>query len=121
MKEYIFQPTIAQDAGVITIADAPTGLTKKNILAIINKTTKGIVHSPLVDGVATVNYAGTEFAIILNAGHDSIAGNLLIKCYKDGDDGGGDGLEIATEEEYAAFKSHMETEIENIFTPITEE
>ena len=121
MKEFIFQPTIAQDAGVITIADAPTGLTKKNILAIINKTTKGIVHSPLVDGVATVNYAGTEFAIILNAGHDSIAGNLLIKCYKDGDDGGGDGLEIATEEEYAAFKSHIETEIENILTPITEE
>ena len=121
MKEYIFQPTIAQDAGVITIADAPTGLTKKNILAIINKTTKGIVHSPLVDGVATVNYAGTELAIILNAGHDSIAGNLLIKCYKDGDDGCGDGLEIATEEEYAAFKSHMETEIENILTPITEE
>ena len=27
--------------------------------------------------------------------------------------------EIATEEEYAAFKSHMETEIENILTPIT--
>ena len=79
MKEYIFQPTISQDAGVITIADAPTGLTKKNILAIINKTTKGIVHSPLVDGVATVSYAGTELAIILNAVHESIAGNLLIK------------------------------------------
>ena len=83
MKEYIFQPTIAQDANVITIADAPTGLTKKNILAIINKTTKGIVHSPLVDGVATVSYAGTELAIILNAGHESIAGNLLIKAYTD--------------------------------------
>lgn len=121
MKEYIFQPTIAQDAGVITIADAPTGLTKQNILAIINKTTKGIVHSPLVDGVATVSYAGTELDIILNVGHESIAGNLLIKCYKDGDDGGGDGLEIATEEEYAAFKSHIETEIENILTTITEE
>ena len=99
MKEYIFQPTIAQDAGVITIADAPTGLTKKNILAIINKTTKGIVHSPLVDGVATVSYARTELAIILNAGHESIAGNLLIKCYKDGDDGGGE-IEIMTDYEY---------------------
>lgn len=90
MKEYIFQPTIAQDAGVITIADAPTGLTKKNILAIINKTTKGIVHSPLVDGVATVSYAGTELAIILNAGHESIAGNLLIKAYTDEEAGGYD-------------------------------
>lgn len=90
MKEYIFQPTIAQDAGVITIADAPTGLTKKNILAIINKTTKGIVHSPLVDGVATVSYAGTELAIILNAGHESIQGNLLIKAYTDDAAGGYD-------------------------------
>ena len=90
MKEYIFQPTIAQDANVITIADAPTGLTKKNILAIINKTTKGIVHSPLVDGVATVSYAGTELAIILNAGHESIAGNLLIKAYTDDAAGGYD-------------------------------
>ena len=120
MKEYIFQPTIAQDAGVITIADAPTGLTKKNILAIINKTTKGIVHSPLVNGVATVNYAGTELAIILYAGHESIAGDLLIKAYTEEEEGGG-GLEIATEEEYAVFKSHMETEIANILTPITEE
>ena len=90
MKEYIFQPTIAQDAGVITISDAPTGLTKKNILAIINKTTKGIVHSPLVDGVATVSYAGTELAIILNAGHESIQGNLLIKAYTDDAAGGYD-------------------------------
>ena len=90
MKEYIFQPTIAQDANVITIADAPTGLTKKNILAIINKTTKGIVHSPLVDGVATVSYAGTELAIILNAGNESIAGNLLIKAYTDDAAGGYD-------------------------------
>ena len=93
MKEYIFQPTIAQDAGVITIADAPTGLTKKNILAIINKTTKGIVHSPLVDGVATVSYAGTELAIILNAGHESIQGNLLIKAYTDEEGSSGDAAE----------------------------
>lgn len=90
MKEYIFQPTIAQDAGVITIADAPTGLTKKNILAIINKTTKGIVHSPLVNGVATVNYAGNELAIILHDGHESIAGDLLIKAYTDDAAGGYD-------------------------------
>lgn len=35
--------------------------------------------------------------------------------------GGGGGLEPATDAEYAAFKSHMETEIANILTPITEE
>lgn len=122
MKEYIFQPTIAQDAGVITIADAPTGLTKKNILAIINKTTKGIVHSPLVNGVATVNYSGTELAIILYAEHESIEGDLLIKAYSDEEGGGGGGdLEPATDAEYAAFKTHMQTEIANILTPITEE
>ena len=113
MKEYIFQPTIAQDAGVITIADAPTGLTKKNILAIINKTTKGIVHSPLVDGVASLAYSGTTLTINLNAGHESIAGNLLIKAYSDDAAGGYDEMiaqffglpealpeiEVATEQE----------------------
>lgn len=35
-------------------------------------------------------------------------------------DGGGE-LEPATDAEYAAFKSHMATEIDNILTPITEE
>ena len=35
--------------------------------------------------------------------------------------GGGGELEPATDAEYAAFKSHMETEIANILTPITEE
>lgn len=35
--------------------------------------------------------------------------------------GGGGELELATDAEYAAFKSHMETEIANILTPITEE
>ena len=83
MKEYIFQPTIAQDAGVITIADAPTGLTKKNILAIINKTTKVIVHSPLVDGIASLAYNGMTLTINLNTEHPSIQGNLLIKAYMD--------------------------------------
>ncbi len=38
----------------------------------------------------------------------------------DGASGGGD-LEPATDAEYAAFKTHMQTEIANILTPITEE
>ena len=38
----------------------------------------------------------------------------------DGASGGGD-LEPATDSEYAAFKTHMQTEIANILTPITEE
>ena len=36
-------------------------------------------------------------------------------------EGGGGELELATDAEYAVFKSHMETEIANILTPITEE
>lgn len=35
--------------------------------------------------------------------------------------GGGGELEPATDAEYAAFKTHMQTEIANILTPITEE
>ena len=83
MKEYIFQPTIAQDGNAIVITDAPTGLIKKNILAIINKSTKGIIHSPLLDGIASLTYSGTTLTINLNAGHPSIEGNLLIKAYID--------------------------------------
>lgn len=83
MKEYIFQPTIAQDCNAIVIDDAPTGLIKNNILAIINKSTKGIIHSPLVDGIANLAYSGTTLTINLNTGHPSIKGNLLIKAYMD--------------------------------------
>ena len=83
MKEYIFQPTIAQDGNAIVIADAPTGLIKKNILAIINKSTKGIIHSPLLDGIANLAYSGTTLTINLNAGHPTIEGDLLIKAYSD--------------------------------------
>lgn len=120
MKEYIFQPTIAQDGNAIVIADAPTGLIKNNILAIINKLTKGIIHSPLVDGIANLAYSGTTLTINLNAGHPSIEGNLLIKAYTDEEGGGGGELEPATDAEYAAFKTHMQTEIASILTPITE-
>lgn len=121
MKEYIFQPTIAQDGASITINNAPTGLTKQNILAIINKSTKGIIHSPLLDGIANLAYSGTTLTINLNAGHLSIEGNMLIKAYQDEEGGGGGDLEPATDAEYAAFKTHMQTEIANILTPITEE
>ena len=92
MKEYIFQPTIAQDGNAITISNAPAGLAKKNVLAIINKSTKGIVHSPLVDGVSSVSYSGTTMSINLKNGHVAIAGNLLIKCYTDDAAGGYDEL-----------------------------
>ena len=87
MKEYIFQLDSVSEGNVIQIASAPAGLTKKNVLAIINKSTKGIVHSPLVDGVTSVTYSGTTMSINLKNGHVGIAGNLLIKCYKDEDGG----------------------------------
>lgn len=121
MKEYIFQLDNVAAGNDIVVANAPAGLTVKNILAVINKTTGTPVHSPIAQVIDSVTYNGTTMTITLDSNAPSIEGDLLIKCYKDGDDGGGDGLEIATEEEYAAFKSHMETEIANILTPITEE
>ena len=113
MKEYIFQPTIAQDGASITISNAPTGLTKQNILAIINKSIKGIVHSPLLDGIQSLSYSGSTLTINLKSGHVSIAGELIIKAYQDSSSseggGGSENLEqffnITEATEYTALTS----------------
>lgn len=122
MKEYIFQlDNVAADNDIV-VANAPAGLTVKNILAIINKTTGNPVHSPIALVVDSVTYNGTTMTITLDSNAPSIEGDLLIKAYSDEDSGGGgEDLEPATDAEYAAFKTHMQTEIANILTPITEE
>lgn len=119
MKEYIFQQNIEQDSNVIQILDAPIGLTKKNILAIINKTTKTIVHSPLIDSVNATSYAETTFAIILKAEHPSIAGDLLIKAYSDAIED-----DYAKEDTLTGIKSDVadiKAAVENINMSSTEE
>lgn len=121
MKEFIFQINNNPTGNDIVVANAPTGLVAKNILAIINKTTGKPVHSPIAQVIDAVTYSGTTMTITLDSNAPSIEGNLLIKAYTDEEGGGGGELEPATDAEYAAFKTHMQTEIANILTPITEE
>lgn len=83
MTEYIFQIDNVTAGDTITISNAPTGLAVKNFLAIINKTTGKPVHSPIAECISSVSYSGTTLTINLNAGHPTIAGNLLIKAYAD--------------------------------------
>lgn len=89
MKEFIFQINNNPAGNDIVVANAPTGLVVKNILAIINKTTGKPVHSPIAEVIDAVTYSGTTMTIALNNGHVSIAGDLLIKAYTD-EEGGSD-------------------------------
>lgn len=52
---------------------------------------------------------------------ESATAKILAAIAAGGGGGGGGDLEPATDAEYAAFKTHMQTEIANILTPITEE
>lgn len=101
MKEYIFQIDNVSAGNDIVVANAPTGLVAKNILAIINKTTGKPVHSPIAEVVDAVTYSGTTMTITLDSNAPSIEGDLLIKTYQDEEGGGGDEIEIMTDAEYA--------------------
>ena len=85
MKEYIFQINNNPAGNDIVVANAPTGLVVKNILAIINKTTGKPVHSPIAEVIDAVTYSGTTMTITLDSNAPSIEGNLLIKVYTDDD------------------------------------
>lgn len=83
MKEYIFQLDNVAAGNDIVVANAPAGLTVKNILAIINKTTGNPVHSPIAEVIDAVTYSGTAMTITLDSNAPSVEGNLLIKAYTD--------------------------------------
>lgn len=87
MKEFIFQISNNPAGNDIVVANAPTGLVVKNILAIINKTTGKPVHSPIAQVIDAVTYSGTTMTITLDSNAPSIEGNLLIKAYTDEDAG----------------------------------
>lgn len=89
MKEYIFQIDNVSAGNNIVVANAPTGLVAKNILAVINKTTGKPVHSPIAQVIDAVTYSGTTMTITLDSNAPSIEGNLLIKAYTDEEGGGG--------------------------------
>ena len=96
MKEYIFNID-NQQAGTIVIPNAPTGLTKQNILAILNESTKKVLHSPFALNVYGMTYGGTNLIITMSENAPSAVGSLLVKLYTD--------VDIATEETANATKT----------------
>lgn len=100
-------------------------ITQDNILGIINETQSEPLYTPMdLGNITNVTYSSGTLTITLASSVPAIAAGdkLFVKLYTDEDSGGGGGdLEPATDAEYAAFKTHMQTEIANILTPITEE
>ena len=84
MKEYIFNID-NQQAGTIVIPNAPTGLTMQNILAILNESTKKVLHSPFALNVYGLTYGGTNLILTMKVGAPSAVGSLMVKLYTDVD------------------------------------
>ena len=63
-------------------------------------------------------FGNIDFSAIAKQGTDA---NATLTAVLEALTSGGGELEPATDAEYAVFKSHMATEIDNILTPITEE
>ena len=84
MKEYIFNID-NQQAGTIVIPNAPTGLTRQNILAILNESTKKVLHSPFALNVYGLTYGGTNLIITMKVDAPSAVGSLMVKLYTDVD------------------------------------
>lgn len=111
---------------VVTITGlTETTMTRDNVLGILNGTQNEVLYVPMFYGdLSGVTYSNGTLTITLASSVPAIAAGdkLFVKLYTDEDSGGGGGdLEPATDAEYAAFKTHMQTEIANILTPITEE
>ena len=96
MKEYIFNID-NQQAGTIVIPGAPTGLTQQNILAILNESTKKVLHSPFAQNVYSMTYGGTNLIITMSEGAPSAVGSLMVKLYTD--------VDLATEATAEAAKT----------------
>lgn len=109
---------------VVTITGlTETTMTRDNVLGILNGTQNEVLYVPMFYGdLQSVTYSDGTLTITLADTVPAIANGdkLFVKLYTD-EEGGGVELEPATDAEYAAFKTHMQTEIANILTPITEE
>ena len=84
MKEYIFNIDNQQDRTIV-IPNAPTGLTQQNILAILNESTKKVLHSPFALNVYGLTYGGTNLIITMKVDAPSAVGSLMVKLYTDVD------------------------------------
>lgn len=84
MKEYIFNIDNQQDRTIV-IPNAPTGLTRQNILAILNESTKRVLHSPFAQNVYGWTYGGTNLIITMSENAPSAVGSLMVKLYTDVD------------------------------------
>ena len=84
MKEYIFNIDNNQERTIV-IPNAPTGLTMQNILAILNESTKKVLHSPFALNIYGLTYGGTNLIITMKEGAPSAVGSLLVKLYTDED------------------------------------
>ena len=96
MKEYIFNIN-NQNASTIVIPNAPTGLTMQNILAILNESTKKVLHSPFAQNVYGMTYGDTNLIITMRVDSPSAVGSLMIKLYTD--------VDLATENTANATKT----------------
>lgn len=118
MKEIIYN--IDGVAGrVITLTGLTGTFTKNNVLGIINKSQGDVLYTPMDWNLLTFAYSNGTMTLTLDNSIAAIAAGdkLFIKLYSD--DAGN--LVMATDAEFASFKSHMQTQIANILTPITEE
>ena len=84
MKEYIFNIDNNQERTIV-IPNAPTGLTRQNILAILNESTKKVLHSPFALNVYGLTYGGTNLILTMKVGAPSAVGSLMVKLYTDVD------------------------------------
>ena len=95
MKEYIFNIN-NQNASTIVIPNAPTGLTMQNILAILNESTKKVLHSPFAQNVYGMTYGDTNLIITMRNAPSAV-GSLMVKLYTD--------VDLATENTANATKT----------------
>jgi len=99
---------------------------QKNVIEWANKATSGSSYT------VSINIQKSVLVEIADGDEDDLAaiaamsGNDMFTIEMDwgespSDLGGGGGIEIATQTEFAAFKSHLQDEIDNILTPIDDE
>ncbi len=88
MKEYFFHITQQTAGKVVTIPDVPEQMAAKNVLAVINTTSKETLISPMhQQNLSSVEYSSNTLTVTLSSVAPSIAAGdkLLVKCYTDTD------------------------------------
>lgn len=98
---------------VVTITGlTETTMTRDNVLGILNGTQNEVLYVPMFYGdLSGVTYSNGTLTITLASGVPAIAAGdkLFVKLYTDEDSGGGggEGIEIMTDAEYAPALSDL--------------